>query len=130
MKRLNNDVFSNVNRNDQSSQRTKIDENSDKKNDNWKIIFHILINASTFRRKNIQMHCLNKIMMIFMQIILNMAKILNWYVEKIDDLNWFETLKNILNFASIVIELNLQNINFMIFLNFYKCQYIFVKMEF
>ena len=31
MKKMNNDVFSNVNKNDQSSQKTKIDENSDKR---------------------------------------------------------------------------------------------------
>ena len=31
----------------------------------------------TFRRKNFETHCLNKIMMIFMQIILNIKKLLN-----------------------------------------------------
>ena len=34
MKRLNIDVFSNVNTNDQFLQRTKINENSEEKNDN------------------------------------------------------------------------------------------------
>ena len=36
MKRLSNDVFSNVNKNDQFSQKTKIDENFDKKMNNEK----------------------------------------------------------------------------------------------
>ena len=31
MKKMSNDVFSNANKNDQFSQKTKIDENSDKK---------------------------------------------------------------------------------------------------
>ena len=37
--------------------------------------------------------------------------------------------KNTLNFASIVIGLKLQNINSMIFLNFYQYQKILVKIE-
>ena len=37
--------------------------------------------------------------------------------------------KNIWNAASIVIELNLSNMSFMIFLNFYQCWKIFVKIE-
>ena len=32
IQKLNNDIFSNVNKNDQFSQKTKIDENFDKKN--------------------------------------------------------------------------------------------------
>ena len=100
-----------------------------KKNDNWKIISYMLRNAFTFRRRNFEMHCLNTIMMIFMQSILNMKKLLNWYVESINDLIWFERSKKILNSASIVIESNLQNIKHMILLNFYQCQKIFVKIK-
>ena len=40
IKRLNNDVFSNVNKNDQFLQRTKIDENSDKRK--WQLKSDIL----------------------------------------------------------------------------------------
>ena len=37
----------------------------------------MLINAFTFRRKNFEMYCLNKIVMISMQSILNMKEFLN-----------------------------------------------------
>ena len=34
MTKLNKEIFSRINKNDQFSQKTKIDENSDNKNDN------------------------------------------------------------------------------------------------
>ena len=39
MKTWNNDVFFNANRDDQFSQKTKTDENFEKKNYNWRMIF-------------------------------------------------------------------------------------------
>ena len=91
MKKLNNDVFSNVNKNDQLSQKTKINENFDKKNDNLRIIFYMLINVFTFRRKNFEMHCLNKIMMIFIQKF--------WIWKKFQLIRrkywWFDLIRNV-----------------------------------
>ena len=81
----------------------------------------MLVNVLTFRRQNFEMHFFNKIIIISMQSILNINFFLNWYVKSIDALIQFEMSKIVINFALIIIELNLQNINFIIFLNFYEC---------